>query len=246
MVNFISTWIIFLSLFTNNVANQPVTIVPEIPIVMYHEIGNPDGPWEKLYVSKENFSDQIKYLFENGFNTITISDLQANREGKKNLPENPIILTFDDGYSSCYNYIFPLLKENNMTAVFYIYPGKFNKYNSLTEEQIKELADYGIEIGSHSMSHLNMTDFSTKQLIYEIRRSKEILEQITGKKISSFCYPAGRYSKKIIDILIQEGYENAVTTQPGFADPNQNDFELKRIRINFEDSLRTFAKKITR
>lgn len=222
-----------------------VEVAQNVPILMYHEIGRPEGPWKNLYVSPENFTKQLDFLQENGFHTITMAQLQKNRQGLISLPPKPVVLTFDDGYASMYHTVFPLLQEKGMKAVFYVYPEKFGRHNSLTREEIKRMAAGGMEFGSHSMTHADMTKISTERLHYEITESKKILEEITGQTIDSFCYPAGRVNQRVAETLADLGYRNAVTTQYGFAAPEQDNFLLKRIRISYEDSLQNFGRKIT-
>lgn len=245
MLSFLTACIISFSLYSSSYSSQPVEIVQEVPILMYHEIGDPEGPWESLYVSEVNFRNQMEYLKKNGYNTITLSDLQKNRAGLRRLPPKPIVITFDDGYSSMYSLVYRLFKESEMKGVFYVYPKKFGSWNSLTEEEIKEMAANGMEIGSHSMSHLNMHKMGEKQLKYEVGESKRILEDITGKPVESFCYPAGRLSESLIKELINSGYTNAVTTKYGMYREEDSVYKIKRIRINYSDSLNVFINRIT-
>ena len=247
MLHLFSSCLIAISIISSSYFAQsavPVTITDQVPILMYHEIGTPEGPWKSLYVSENNFRAQIEYLHQNNFNTITMEQLEKNRAGLLNLPEKPIVLSFDDGYASMYDFVYPLLSEYGMTATFYIFPEKFGTYNSLTPDQIKKMSDNHMEFGSHSMSHPDLTRVSEARLHYEIFESKRIIEEITGHPVTSFCYPAGRYDQKVISVLIDAGYLSAVTTKYGKAMTDQHDFELHRIRINYEDSLSAFSRKI--
>src|SRR6056297_3664343 len=141
MVSTMTSLLIAFSLLGASYASEPVEVVPEVPVIMYHEIGTPDGPWESLYVSEDNFIKQMNYLNENNYHTITIDQLALNKKGIINLPPNPIVITFDDGYASMYRFVYPYFKENNMQGVFYLYPQKFGTWNSLTKEQVKEMSD---------------------------------------------------------------------------------------------------------
>ena len=132
-----------------------------------------------------------------------------------------------------------------MVGTFYVYPKKFGTWNSLTEDQIKEMSDHNMEFGSHSMSHFDMGNMEKTQIKYEIEESKKILEEITGKEIESFCYPAGKYSTSVIEELNNTGYKSAVTTKYGFYSFTESPYEIKRIRINYSDSLDVFVSRIT-
>lgn len=244
MLSFILSFIVSLSLYNNTIPAQPVEIHKEVPILMYHEIGEPEGPWGNLYVSEENFTKQMDWLNSQGYTTISMRDLEKNRQGVLRLPAKPVIVTFDDGYASMYDFVFPLMKDKGLSGTFYLYPDKFSTWNSLLPEQVREMSAEKMEIGSHSKSHADMTKISRERLIKELVESKRILEDITGKKIESFCYPAGRYSPVVIEELKNAGYKSAVTTKYGFYNSNESIYEIKRIRINYTDSLESFAKKL--
>lgn len=182
MLKFIISCIISTSLFNIAYSPEPVEVVQNIPILMYHEIGEPEGPWGNLYVSEDNFIKQMEYLKNNDFTSITMEDLVENREGRKRLAKKPIIITFDDGYSSMYDFVFPIMKEKDMIGTFYIYPKKFNTWNSLTEDQIKEMSDQNMEFGSHSMSHFDMGKMKKLKLNLKLRNPKKFLKKSLERK----------------------------------------------------------------
>ena len=243
MFNFILSF--FLAISMANIDMPEIEPIDNIPVLMYHEIGDPEGPWTNLYVSEENLIKQLDYLLEAGYKTVTMTDLEKNRVGKKILAEKSIVLSFDDGYASMYNFVFPALKERDMLGVFYLYPDKFGGWNSLSPEQIKEMAQAGMEIGSHSKSHADMTKISRENLFYELEESKKILEEISGKSIRSFCYPSGRYNDQVIEQIKNAGYGSAVTTNYGKYQLAESIYTIKRVRINYTDSLDGFIKKIS-
>lgn len=242
MLNFILSAILAFSLLS--VEAPDFAPIDDVSVLMYHEIAEPDGPWSNLYVSEENLIKQLDWLLEEGYKTITMADLEKNRAGKKFLPDKVIVLTFDDGYASMYNFVFPALQERNMVAVFYLYPDKFGNWNSLSPAQIKEMAQAGMEIGSHSKSHADMTQITNERLKYELTESKKILEEISGLSLVSFCYPSGRFNDQVITELMEAGYTNAVTTQYGKYSLEDSIYKIKRVRINYTDSLQNFISKI--
>src|ERR1041385_3839620 len=88
----------------------------QLPILLYHRIVNENSKIgkHKIYVWEKNFREQMKFLKENGYSTITFNEL-GNKSSRKN-----IILTFDDGYEDNYTILFPILKEFGFTAVIYL------------------------------------------------------------------------------------------------------------------------------
>ena len=96
----------------------------------------------------------------------------------------------------------------------------------LSEEQIKELANSDlVEIGSHCISHLPLTNLNTNQIGEELFESKHILESITGKPIKSIAYPIGMYNSEILDVAEKIGYQHQLAVNYKL----QSDFSDKRV-----------------
>lgn len=108
MKNFIAAFTaLILLLSSNNVYGQDYEIEPvEIPILMYHHIS--EKVTSTSIVTPEKLESDFKTLKEEGYEPIFLSDLKNYLEGRSNLPEKPIIITFDDGYLSNYIYAYPI------------------------------------------------------------------------------------------------------------------------------------------
>jgi len=224
---------------------QPYILREEIPILMYHEIGSPSGPWKKLYVEPDIFAQQLDWLKANGYTTILLKDIYDHWLTQKPLPEKPIVITFDDGYRSVYETVLPLLLARDMKATFFLYPSKFNTPQGLTTNMVSSLAENGMEIGSHTFSHVDLTKLTKNKLKQELIDSKLSLEKIiTQKPVDFICYPAGRFNNEVIIEAKKSGYKGAVTTLFGKATFNQDTYQWERIRINYSDGVKGLAKKI--
>ena len=124
------------------------------------------------------------------------------------LPEKPIIISFDDGNVNQYTNALPLLKKYNFKATFFIFTSPIGRSkNYLSWEQVKELADSGLEIGSHGKYHRILTKINSQELSQEIVGSKEIIEKNLGKEINIFSFPFGAYNEKIIELIKEAGYQ---------------------------------------
>ncbi|MCX6811053.1 MAG: polysaccharide deacetylase family protein [Candidatus Berkelbacteria bacterium] len=217
-----------------------------VPILMYHHIRNYNDPNDtigtNLSVPLENFDAQIKYLKDNGYSTVTFSDLLEFPT--KKLAEKPVVITFDDGYSDAYANAYPELRTNNDVAVFYIISGFLGRADTITASQVKEMSDNGMEIGSHTIDHPDLTTLSATKMESELVQSKTAIEAIIGKSIISFCYPSGK-NNSIVDAATKNaGYLTATTTVSGISTTSSDKFTLPRIRITPSDSLTTFANKL--
>lgn len=215
---------------------QPVlpTANIHIPILVYHYIEFVRDPMDStrrsLNIIPPVFEMQLKTLKDAGYSFITIAQLGQYLDGKKQLPQRPVILTFDDGYEDFYTDVFPLLKKYNVAATEYIISGGLDKPNYMTTEQVKEVAQSGlIEIGAHTVHHKNLTSISLEEAKLEIEKSREDLERIFEMNVVSFAYPYGGFNNELADFVKKTGFTTAVTTRGGIIANQENRYTLFRI-----------------
>src|SRR5258708_785261 len=145
----------------------------QVPILLYHHIlVAPPGsafcvPVDPRCVSPQRFDDELKLLHNWGYTSITTSMLVAAILQGGLLPPRPIIISFDDGNEDNYTNAFPSMKKYGFTGVLYIVGGYIDQPNYLTTAQIKEMAAAGWEVGSHSMTHHNLTVMDDGQEHFE-------------------------------------------------------------------------------
>lgn len=225
-------------------ASDPIITTYDVPILMYHyiRIADPaDTLGVGLSVTPKNFETQIKWLKENDYITIRLEDLADPQKTVlskvKALNKKPVIITFDDGYDNAYTEAYPILKKYDFIGAVFIIRDFVGRSEYATQPQIDEMANYGMEIGSHTLSHV---DLSKNPL--EIDK-----KQIFDSKLYSqiFCYPAGKYNEETVNLVKEAGYLIAVTTKPGIANQDSNLFELPRVRIKNVD-LEIFIKQVQR
>jgi peptidoglycan/xylan/chitin deacetylase (PgdA/CDA1 family) len=218
---------------------------------MYHYISvpppNADNYRVDLSVAPWNLDAQLAWLAENGYRTITLQDLLYHLTLGWPLPENPIILTFDDGYTDTYFNAFPILKKYGFTGTIFVITDHvtFGNPNHATWDQILEMHNAGMDIQSHSRSHPDLRGQSEEELLWQVLGSREAIEARIGKKVRFFCFPSGRYDANVIYALQKYGYWAAVTTEYGATHSSENLYTLKRIRIRWTDSLESFIDKVT-
>ncbi len=211
-----------------------------LPILMYHNINdNYDYSNRSNEMSSVEFEDQLRALKKNNYNTITFQDYLDYRNGHKDLPENPVIITFDDGYLNNYTTAYPLLKKYGMKATIFIITGRVNLNDSVVYphfswEQAKEMEDSGvISIESHTNYHNKLTDISDSSLVYELRKSRYLIKKHLNKEATVLAYPYGSHNDRVVDFAVKAGYTTAVIISqddfPGVNTNNQNIYRLKRI-----------------
>jgi Predicted xylanase/chitin deacetylase len=208
-----------------------------IPVLMYHEIA--EGP-DCLWVSTRDFYDQMKYLNDNGYQTITLSQAAELLKGHYDTSRK-VVLTFDDGYDTFYTNAWPILQEFNQQATIFIISGLVGKPGYMSWEQIKVLADSNIEIGGHTKTHPLLPTLTAAQSADEISEAKQEMEARLGLKTTMFCYPTGKYNQQIEQQVQTAGYDAAVTMVQRRATSNDDLLLLPRWGIYKDDPLTRFA-----
>lgn len=230
-------------------APQPrqIAIVPagrsaiRVPILMYHYIRvNPD-PADRLgfnlSVTPADFTRQMDWLAANGYHPIDFDDLRGYLLGGSQLPNRPVVLTFDDGYRDLYTAAYPVLRAHSFKAVAYIVSGFVNSPSNVTAEQVVEMDAHGIQIGAHTVSHADLTKLSAGSLTHEVADSRAALEGLVGHPVLDFCYPSGRFNDSVVRAVQAAGFLTATTTQPGIVHSAGDRFAWTRVRVSGGESL---------
>jgi peptidoglycan/xylan/chitin deacetylase (PgdA/CDA1 family) len=208
-----------------------------VPILMYHYISaapaDADDVRRDLSLPPERFEEQLKYLVEQGYQSISLTDLVLALQTGSALPPKPIIITLDDGYQDAYTNAYPLLVKYHMKATVFIITGQVDSNNPdyLTWSQAAEMSRHDIDIESHSVNHPDLRNREAAFVQHELSASKEAIEARTARTVRFFCYPSGGYDTNVINLLPVEGYWAAVTTTQGIEQTSSSPFELLRLRI---------------
>ena len=221
-----------------------------VPILMYHHIADsPPGadPIRRdLSVSPQAFEAQLRYLVEAGYRPITLRDLIYHLTLGASLPEKPVILTFDDGYENNYTNAYPLLKKYGFVGTFFIVtePVDRGRAGYMSWAQIEIMSTGGMEIGAHSSTHPDLRGKSVDYIIWQAVGSKEAIEARIQQPVRFFSYPSGRYDEQVVNVLHSANFWGAVTIETGTDQSSRWPFELRRIRVQGSDNLKTFALKL--
>ncbi|MFH0988544.1 MAG: polysaccharide deacetylase family protein [bacterium] len=214
-----------------------------IPVLMYHRIisDTEERPSHGTWITAQQFEHQLNDLRKRNYSTITFRNYSAFLQGQFSLPLKPLIITFDDGFLDNYTTALPLLKKFNSTAVIFVVTGAAQRRNIwdpeepqlplLSSEQLRDLASNGIEIGSHTVSHSNLTYVDRKTLQEEITQSKNQLEQTLGTEVLSFAYPYGAVNTSIKQSVEEAGYAFAAAADSGPITFYDDFFEIRRTQI---------------
>jgi len=218
-----------------------------VPILMYHRIGAvpPDDPAPRqraaLTVSSEAFGQQLDWLSAHGYHPIDYKDLRAYLAGLQDLPSRPVILTFDDGSADLYTAAYPQLLAHGMKAVAFIVSGFLDAPGRVTRDQVVRMSRHGVEIGSHTLDHPDLTTLPPERVQDELRGSRRTLEQLLGTPVPDFAYPAGRHSPALDAAVAAAGYESGSTTDPGTVHATADRYAWTRMRVGGGESLGQFV-----
>ena len=182
-------------------------------------------------VPVEDFKAQLDYLKAEGYETITLQDYMKARKGTYTLPKKPIVLTFDDGYDDNYTNLLPLLEERGMRGTVYMVTNDIGRPGYLTWDQLRDMQNRGIELGSHTANHQPLTELSGQMRQDELKLSKLLMEWNGLKTIFTFSYPNGAYDEGMPELLKENEYLTAVTGDGGLNTFKTNPYLLQRTNI---------------
>jgi len=179
-------------------------------------------------------------LHEWGYQTISIEMMIAAIQGGGLLPQRPIILTFDDGSESVYTTAWPITQKYGYTGTVYLVNNYVGAAHYLNIEEIQELYTAGWEVGSHSITHTDLT-IETADQEKEIIESRLRLQRQLNVPVLTFAYPFGAYNEDSVYFVQYAGYIGAVGLGPKITQGNKNLYYLYRRGIEGNYDIRTFA-----
>lgn len=208
----------------------------DLPILVYHYIevvtDVRDTIRQSLSITPQVFEAQILTLIAHGYEPVTMSEVSDYFAGKADLPQKPVVLTFDDGYRDFYTDVFPILKQYHVPAALFITSGFLDStQNYLTTNQLLEISQEKlIEINSHTIYHPDLRQIPLNQAGLEIRNGKSELEKLIDRPVDHFAFPFGGYTPQLVHEVEAAGFKTAVTTDFGTIQNYTSRYIFKRIR----------------
>lgn len=226
-----------------------------MPILMYHDLNDGTQPCNSMTVTAARMEADLKWLSDNGYTTVLPRELAAGVP----LPDKPVMITFDDGYRSNYDILFPLLKKYDMKASISIVVSATDKgsEHALTWDMCREMTDSGlVEIDSHTYdlhnpdscgAYKNEGDNGIQRhrweglrsynsrVIDDIIKSYDRIQKETGQPPSMLAYPYG-ISDRTALIYVHHYFPVTVVTGYKTADLRHGLHELTRFSVNMENT----------
>ncbi len=212
--------------------------IDRIPILTYHSI---DTSGSVVSTAPEVFRRQMKSLSESGYNVVALNNLVEVLANKQTYSPKTVALTFDDGFQNFYTTAFPILKEYGFQATVFLvtdYCGKYNDWGDnlpklsrsrlLSWQEIKELNKYGIEFGTHTRTHPDLTKIAASRVEGELFESKRVIEDSLGCGVTTLAYPYGNFNESVKQIA-EKNFQAACSTNLGKVQRESDFFSLERI-----------------
>ncbi len=227
-----------------------------LPILAYHRIAESGSEALAPYrVTPAAFEEQLRYLRDHGFTSITLDDWSQHVVHGGSIPQGAVLITFDDGYRDFQENAWPLLERYGFSALVFLVAGRIGGTNAWDAEygesvplldwrQIRELQREGVSFGSHTASHAWLPDLSWRQAARELRRSRRVLEQGLGAPVPAIAYPWGAFNKPVQLLAGACGYEFGLSTAEGVSTAQHSLLALPRLDVGGSDTLDDFAAKL--
>ena len=214
------------------------------PVLMYHEVTSAserDKAVRKTNpaycVTVDSFRRQMEHLAADGFRSLSLDELIADGPGSKG-----VAITFDDGWDNNYGAAWPILSGLGLTATIFVVSGFMGRPGYMTWEQIRELADAGISIQSHTVSHRPLGILADGEIWSELEDSKKAVEDRIGRAVNHISMPQGVFDRRVIEMAGRAGYRSVITSEPGVRHRGGNPAVIGRINVSGAYDLATFGR----
>jgi peptidoglycan/xylan/chitin deacetylase (PgdA/CDA1 family) len=231
----------------------------KLTILMYHKIDelNMSVRHPGNYVTPVQFEHQMEAMLRWGYRTINFDDWLDYRDGRRtDLPDQPLVLTFDDGYTCFDRHAWPVLRELGMSATVFLVAGQIGGTNAwdrlenperlLGEERIRALQAEGVHFGSHSVSHRPLAQIPLGEALDELTRSRTMLGELLGRPVDVFAFPFSNQNRAVRKLAREAGYRAAVRGRGHMNWAATDPFGLRRIKMEITTTVLDLRRKLFR
>jgi len=216
-----------------------------VPVIMYHDLIKHRGPGSVWFDSTEaEFSDQMDELKSKGYHPVSLDDLYKHLTTGSDLPDKAIVLTFDDNYQGVYDFAYPILKADGFPFAVFVHTGyvgtktKYGRAHMTWDTLSKLLKDPLFTVGSHTVTHPDLTKLGPTEVDKEMTDSKQSLETHLHTQIDYFAYPDGKNDDAVQAAAKDAGYKMAFTMENGPVEESPNILCLNRyVQTRMEKAL---------
>lgn len=214
-------------------------------MLLYHAVTDDPPSWIAPFtVRPKEFLAQLDAVVDSGRTAITATRLAQALSGQGTLPERPIVLTVDDGFADLCGFTAPALAERGLAATAYLTTGAIGGAGGcllppaamMTLGQVDEVAQHGIEIGAHTVSHPQLDTLRRATVREELATPKALLEDLLGRPVTAFAYPHGYNSPRVRALVRAAGYSSAVAVRNALSSPGDDPYRIARLMLTRTDT----------
>lgn len=231
--------------------NERVPVGVRIPVLLYHAV-MPDPPaWiAQFTVRPREFLAQLDAVRDSGRTPLTATGLTEALAGRAPLPERPVVITIDDGFADLPGFTAPALAARGLTATAYLTTGALGGADPrcllppapmMKLSQLKEVADCGLEIGAHTVTHPQLDTLSAAAVREELRVPKAVLEDALGVPVAAFAYPHGYNSPAVRRLVREAGYSSAAAVRNALSSTRDDPYRIARLMLKSTDTTAELA-----
>jgi peptidoglycan/xylan/chitin deacetylase (PgdA/CDA1 family) len=205
-----------------------------IPVLMFHSINyDPKFPSNILRVPEANFTAEMKWLFDNKYQTLSMDTLYYDISKNISFPAKSVVLTFDDGYQDNYTGALPVMEKYHLQGTVFMITGDINntKNGYLSAAELKVMDKNGMNIEVHTVTHRHLSALSSNVQYHELNDSKATLEALLGRKVYYIAYPYGDYNATTVSLVKQIGYRFGFLEDGGTGTLTSNHYEFPRVFV---------------
>lgn len=214
-----------------------------VPILLYHSVtDSPGAGLEKFTVHPDRFAAHLDCVIDHDRVVMTFGEIAAHLRSGTPLPDRAVAVTVDDGLADFAHNAWPRLRDRGMRATLYPVAGYVGARSSwlsgeagsarmLTGTELSTLADEGVEMGAHSMTHPQLDQVPLASARREIVESKDALEQMLGRPVTTFAYPHGHHTRVIKELVAAAGYTSAAAVRNMFSHDHDDVFAVARLTV---------------
>ena len=232
----------------------------KLTILMYHKIDElPNGVRHPgNYVRPAEFERQMDALLAWGYRTIRFEQWIADRDSPSatTLPEKPLIVTFDDGYTCFDAHAWPALRARGMDATVFLVSGQIGGTNAWESDEIElplldatrilALQSEGVHFASHSVTHRALVHIPADEAREELARSRTQLSELLGRDVDVFAYPFSNQNGDVRQLAREAGYRCAVRGKGRMNSPTTDLFGLRRIKVEPTTTVESLERTLAR
>ncbi len=229
---------------------------PRLVCLMYHRFVT-DSEYRACHGSERvyslpiaHFEDQLRYLRDHGYTSVSMADAVAFARGERDLPQPSVLITIDDGCRSVVTRAAGLLSKFGMRAILFVTTDpKAHVFESggaeqarLSDDELRAIPPNVIELGAHSATHRPLTTLSDADLAAELRGSRETLERILGRSVRFMAVPGGWYDDRVRQATVAAGYDAVCASNVGSVRHGCDLFEMPRVNVSGTYGLSAFER----